>query len=184
MAHQNLARELAMQGRTEEALVHFHAAEDCFNYDPAQVLALGLYEQRNGYLQDAISQYERALRGSSDPHLKSAALGNIASVYLQLHDYARAHENCAAALKLDADNVSAIRVQGLLAQRSGDFAQAIRLYSRANSLQPTDLGYLLLARALEQSGKPEEARAALQRARELSPDIQRTERTAQQLLSY
>jgi len=54
---------------------------------------------------------------------------------------------------------------GVLAQKSGDLASAIQQYSHANQVRPSGLGYLLLARALHQSGRLQEAEAALQAAR-------------------
>jgi Flp pilus assembly protein TadD len=48
---------------------------------------------------------------------------------------------------------------GLIAQEKGDQAEAVRQYSRAVALHPTDPGYWLLARALQQQGRLEEARA-------------------------
>jgi tetratricopeptide (TPR) repeat protein len=41
---------------------------------------------------------------------------------------------------------------GLIAQKNGDLPEAVRQYSRAMAVQPTDVGYLLLAEALQQQG--------------------------------
>ena len=55
MAEDNLAQELAHQGRTKEALVHFHNVLKLHDWQPSELIAFGMYEQRQGYSSDAIA---------------------------------------------------------------------------------------------------------------------------------
>jgi len=50
------------------------------------------------------------------------------------------------------------------------------------AIQPTDVGYLLLADALERSGRVAEAQAARQRAAEISPDVGEAQKQAEGLI--
>jgi hypothetical protein len=51
------------------------------------------------------------------------------------------------------------------------------------NVQPSDLGYLLLARALEQSGDNKAALTAIQQARSMSRNLDNAQRGADQLLA-
>src|SRR5208337_2969891 len=80
--------------------------------------------------------------------------------YYSLRNYAAAEDSFEAALALDPRNVSTWTGLGVAEQKSGDFTSAIQAYSRAVKLKPSDVGYLLLAQALEKSGRSSEAQAA------------------------
>jgi tetratricopeptide (TPR) repeat protein len=71
---------------------------------------------------------------------------------------------------------------GLAKQKSGDLAGAIQAYSEGVKVKPTDVGYLLLARALQQSGHQDEAATATQRAKALSANFAGAQRVADQIL--
>ena len=72
---------------------------------------------------------------------------------------------------------------GLIAQKDGDLAEAVRQYSRAMAVQPTDVGYLLLAQALQREGRSDEAKATFERVARLSPNLAEAQKTAESLLS-
>ncbi len=60
---------------------------------------------------------------------------------------------------------------------------AVRQYSHAMALQPTDVGLLLLAHALQQEGHTDEANAVLQRAARSSPNLPEARKQAEALLA-
>ena len=70
---------------------------------------------------------------------------------------------------------------GLIAQKNGDLAEAVRDYSRAMAVEPTDVGYLLLAQALEDEGRKDEAIAIRERLQNLSSDIEGAQKEAESL---
>jgi Flp pilus assembly protein TadD len=72
---------------------------------------------------------------------------------------------------------------GLFSQKTGDLPEAIRQYSRAVAVQPSDVGYLLLQRALEQSGRFGESQIAYQQAVSLSPNLNEARQNVEQLLT-
>jgi len=183
MAEDNLAQELANQGRTKEALVHFHNVLQLHDWQPSQLIAFGMYEQRQGYSSDAIAQYQRALQKTSDPKTKAVEFGNIGSAYMDLKEIDRAQQSFEKALQVDPNNVPALIGTGIIAQKIGNLDLAISRYTKAISLKPSDLGYTLLGRAFEQSGRTSDAKAAYATAEKISPDIQSTRSAADHLLS-
>ena len=69
-----------------------------------------------------------------------------------------------------------------MAAQQHDFDNAIANYSQAMAIQRTDVGYLLLAKAFEQSGRMAEAEAAHKQAESLSHDLAHAEQEADNLL--
>jgi len=72
---------------------------------------------------------------------------------------------------------------GLIAEKNGNFDVAVRNYSQAMAVEPTDLGFLLLARALQEEGRIDEAREAYELAGHFSPNLAETPKAAEALLS-
>jgi tetratricopeptide (TPR) repeat protein len=183
MAHVNLAMVLAEQGRADEAIPEFRAAERFHEYPASQFLSLGVYEQRNGHLQGAIEQYKRALQASNNPDEQTVAWDQIASAYSQDRNWQGASEAYDAALRLRPDDPGALVGNGLLAQRAGDSVRAVAQLSHAMHVAPTDVGFLLLAGALRQAGRNAEAEKARSEAQRLSHDFGQAQRVASQVAS-
>ena len=93
----------------------------------------------------------------------------------------RARQSLQAAVSLRPRAVRAWLGLGLLAQKSDDYAAAVEDYSQVVSIQNWDLGYLLLAHALEKSGRIREAEAAMEQAKRLSPNFDELRKTADAL---
>jgi tetratricopeptide (TPR) repeat protein len=181
MAHDNLAMVLAEQGRVDEAIAEFRAAEALHDYPAPQLLTLGMYEQRNGRLQGAIEQYSSALRSSDDPAVKVAAWDQIASVFAQGKDWEHARQAYERALAISPNDSRALIGTGLLAQRAGDTANAVGQLSHAMNIAPNDVGWLLLDGALRQAGKTADANDAYAQAQKASRDFSQAQKTAQQI---
>src|SRR5581483_4765548 len=183
VAHDNLGNALVSQGRFDEAVAQFRAAADINPRDPLSALNIGAYDQQHGNYQGAIRQYDLVLRLTSDPLLQANAYANSGSAYRKLHDYARASDSFQAALKINPNHPVALTGLGLIAERSGDPRQAANYYLHAVSSQPSGVGYVLLGRALEQTGHPAEARAAYADAEKISKNIDEARRSADGLLA-
>ncbi|MBS1852301.1 MAG: tetratricopeptide repeat protein [Acidobacteria bacterium] len=183
-AHFNLAVIYDQEGRYDEAIAQFRQSVNPRAEDPRVHLGLGIYYQRHGHPQDAIVEYDRVLGLSSDAKLRAPAYSNLAAAYRQLHQDDQAKANFTAALQLNPDLIMARIGRGLLAQKSGDYRQAIEDYSHAMELQPTALGYLLLARAEEQAGQRTQAQAARARAQQIEPDLAAAEKAAGELMAF
>lgn len=184
MAEDNLAQELANQGRTKEALVHFHNILGLHDWQPSELIAFGLYEQRQGYAADAIAQYQRALQKTGDAKTRAIELSNMGSAYLDMKDLDHAQQSFDEALRADPNNVPALMGSGLVEQKQGNVQFAIRQYSKAISINPTDVGYALLGKAFEQSGQSSDAERAYAEAQKLSFDMQGTRSLVDHLLAH
>jgi tetratricopeptide (TPR) repeat protein len=160
VAHDSLGDFFARQGRTEEAAAQFRVALVIRPDDLPANLNLGTYEHGRGNLRAAIERYEMVARYAADTSLRATAYGNLGSAYRQLGDSARAKQNYEAALQLDPEHAMAMVGLGLIAERNGDLHESVRQYSRAMAVQPTDVGYLLLANAFERQGHADEAESS------------------------
>jgi len=182
-AHDSLAAHFLQVGRIEEACPHFEASLQIFPNDMMAQEGLGVCYQSRGEWGKAIAQYENVLRLSIDNTVRATAFANLGSIYRMQGKYSEAKQNYESALELNPDLPAALVGTGLLAQKGWDFASAAKQYAHAMSVEPTSVGYLLLARALEQSGRPAEARDAFAAAQRLSANIRADQKAADSLLT-
>jgi protein O-mannosyl-transferase len=182
MAHDGLARTLARQGRAQEALAEFNAAEKVAVYSASALIDIGIYAQTNGRLQDAIGQYQQSVEASTDAKSRAVALSYLGLAFTQMGDASRARTSYANALQQNPDNTTALVGSGLLAEREGDFALAATQISHAMKVEPSDVGYLLLGQALRRAGRSAEADNALVLAQRISRNFAQAQQSAAQVL--
>jgi len=183
IAEDNVGGALLEQGRQEEALPHFRAAAAIDPTDAMSRLNIAAYEQRHGNLGEAIAQYNQVVHLTRDPRYRATAFSDLGYAYRDLGDAARAKQSFAAAVALRPRTLRAWLGLGLVSQKSGDYAEAVKAYQQAVAIQPWDLGYYLLGRALEQSGRTAEAQAAMEQARRLSDNFDQLQKSVDALLA-
>jgi protein O-mannosyl-transferase len=183
VAEDSMAMALVVQGKEEEAMRHFQSAIRINPRDPVGNLNLGVYQQGRGNYLPAIAYYDSVFQFTGNVRLLTSALANRGSAYYSLKQYDRAQESFDAALRLFPGNAQALLGLGLLAQKAGDSGQAAGNYARSVQSQPTDVGYLLLAQALESNGQTEAARSARAHAERISPDLDRAKAQMIKLLA-
>ena len=183
VAHVNLGETFLNQERTGEAAIHFLAAVQIRPTDPAAHLNLGTCQRRQKNYVPALQEDQAVLRLTSDKGLRTYALVNLGSDYRHLKDYPRARESYEAALQLNPETARAFVGLGVLAEKNGKFDEAVKNYSRAVELEPSDVGYLLLSQALQQSGKAAASRSAVEAAQRISPDFDRAQQAVRDLLA-
>ena len=207
---ENLGVALLEIGQDEQAMQHFqqvtaldpasHEAmgREHAGYAAVAHLYLGAYDQQHGQPANAIEHYRKVLSLAQSfaaqnvyanlppvlTKVKVAALGNMAEAYYSLRNYAEAKESFQAALALDPRNLRSWVGLGVVDQKSGDLTGAIEAYSRALKLQPSDVRYVLLAQALEQGGRTNEAQAAERQAKLVSQDLAAAHRAVDTMLSH
>ncbi len=182
IAHDNLGGAYVSVGRFEEAIPHFRSAVAIRPNDAMAHLNIGAYEQQHGNEQAAIEQYEMVPRLTTDNGLRATALANLGSAYRDLGEAVRAKTNYHAALELNPDCFQAVLGLGLLAQKSGNAEEAVRQFSRAVLISPTDMGYLLLERSYRASGRVRDAQVAHEQALRISSNIEQAEQNVEQVL--
>ena len=180
MAHDNLAMLLDKQGRVQEAIPEFKAAEALHRYPPPQVLSMGIYLQRHGHVPDALDMYQKVLSRSADPQLRATTWSQIGSANAQIKEYDLAKLSFENALQLNPRDAAALVGDGLLAERKGYPGQAVVQLDRALNVEPSDVGFVLLAHALRRDGRVQAAEEAEERARKISPDLSQAMENAHQ----
>ncbi len=182
VAEDALATALIAQGRLEEAIPHFERARFLRPDDPTATFNLASYEQTRGHYQAALDGYARVLQFTKIPYWVTLARVNSGFMHYALKQYDSAGHDFEAALNEEPANPAAYRGLGLLAQRAGDIAQAAKDYERSAELQPTAVGYLLLAQALEIGGQTEAAHATQFQASRMTRDLNGDIATVRRLL--
>jgi tetratricopeptide (TPR) repeat protein len=183
VAEDGAANALIAQGRIEEARPHLQRARLLRPNDPAATLNIASYEQIHGNYQAALDDYALVAQYTKIPYWVAMARSNSGYAHLALKQYENAKQDFEAALSQQPGNSPAYRGLGLLAQRAGDIATAIQDYERSIELQPSPVGYLLLAQALEIGGQTEAAHAAQSRAAGMTRDLGHDIATMKQLLA-
>jgi len=121
----------------------------------------------NGRLQDAIGQYEIAIKLSSDSKVQARSYENLAALYSALGDYPNVQESYKRALAI-SPGIAPYMVSHLS-------------YSLKNN--PTAGGYLSLGMLQQAAGHLAEAREAYQQALKLDPTLEAA-KTALDLLDH
>ena len=183
MAHDNLAFALKKQGRSDEAVFQFRAAEQLHKYPPVQVLALALYELQVGHPQEAVEECNSVLHASSDPKVQSVAWIELGQAYFELRRYDQAAAGFENALRLTPESDLALIGSGLVALRQAQDDLAVVQFDHATKVEPSAVNYLLLAQALRRAGRPAEAASAWAQAQKISPDLAQAQIVAAQYLS-
>jgi protein O-mannosyl-transferase len=185
VAENNLADALIKAGRKEEAVTRFRTAAAIEPGDPTSQLNLGIYAQEHGDLQQAAIRYSEALRLATDTQLRASAFANLGTVYFAVHDYDRAQQNFDSAIKLKHSFPIALLDMGLIAQKTAvkadDWNRAAAYFAQFVAIDPSDVGYVLLANALRHAGRAGDADLAFQQALRLSSDINLAQQKAVQL---
>ncbi len=181
IAHDTLGEYLSSQDRVEEAAAQFRASLVILPSDPLANLNLGNYENSRGNLPGAIERYQVVALHAADPTVLAAAYGNLGSAYREMGESVKAKQCFETALRWAPRQPMSMIGLGLIAEKNGDFAEAVRQYARAMAVQPTDVGYLLLAQALQEQGQLDQAKAISKRVARFSPNLAEAQKTAELL---
>jgi protein O-mannosyl-transferase len=183
-AEENLALALIDHGRIQEALPHLQRARFLRPDDPLATANLATYDQMHGNYQAALEGYAQVVHfPNSAPSLRTTAYANSGYAHLSLQQYVNARQDFENALSLQPANSAAYRGLGLLAQRAGDLAEATKDYQQSVDLQPSPVGYLLLAQAFELGRQDQAAHTAVSQAASMTQDFNDDLAVMKQLLA-
>ncbi len=183
IAEDNLGGALIEKGQFDHAMPYFEAAVKINPRDPVGNLDIATHEQQAGDVPQAIDLYLKVLGMTNDAALRANTFTNLGAAYRSSGDLNRAEASYRTALNLDPDNDRAAAALGLLRLKTGDPAGASQLFAHAMAVRPTDVGYLLLAQALQESGQLQQAQAARDAAQRISHDISAAQQQADEMLS-
>jgi Tfp pilus assembly protein PilF len=183
IAEDSLGGALLAQDQLEQAQPHFRAAAAIHPSDPISSLNIAFYEMQHNDLQAAIRQFKKTIDLTQDARLKASALTNLGSIYRRLEDLPQAKQSFEAAAALRPRAIRAWMGLGLVAEKSQDFGTAVHAFSQVSAIQASDVAYLLLAHALEQTGRNDEAQAATEEAKKLTENIEQARQIADGLLA-
>jgi protein O-mannosyl-transferase len=187
VAENNLGHALLDIGQEEQAMQHFRAAVKINPADGDSTLNIGAYEQGHNHFFGALEQYKKVIVITQNtPQLnlrtRAQAFRNMGHAYRQIGDYTDARECFQQAANLNpADGESWLGL-GIMSHKLGDLSTAIQAYSNALKVEPLDWVYVLMAKTLEENGRREEARIAMEKARMLSRDFAQTQFVAKKVL--
>jgi protein O-mannosyl-transferase len=178
-----LGYALAQKGLVEAAIAHFDAAENMHYYGTVDLLSIAAYKRDHGHVREAVEEYGRAFALAPNPKLRSLVLSRVATVFLQIGDMAKAKATAEEGVKENPNNGSAWVADGLIAEHDGNFGLAAEQISQGMKVEPTDIGYLLLADAYRRAGQPEAAQHAVKTAENISTDIKEARNEAAEVLA-
>jgi len=183
VAHKGLAQLFYTQGKNREAIAEVRTALAIRPDDAPGNLILGDYEFANGNVNAAMEHYQMTANQARGAFLRSRAYGKLGYLYRQKKQPMKAKQCFEMSLRA-VPNQPIIMVQlGLIAELDeNDAATAVRYFTRAMQLQPTDVGLILLANALAEEGESSESDKALERAAKLSKDMDAAQEQARSLL--
>jgi tetratricopeptide (TPR) repeat protein len=184
VAHNNFALALSEAGKSDEAVREFRAGMALHPYQPAQVVALALYELQVEHPREAIEEIHTALRLATDSATKAAALSELGQAYLQLGDYDAASGSFAQALRIQPENGMALMGTGLLSLHQKQYDLAVEHLMHAAKVDPSDMNALLLAEALRRAGRNQDADSIAAQVKKISPDLMQAQLATGRVLSF
>lgn len=181
IAEDNLGGALILEGKEDEAQLHFAAAARINPRDAMSHGNLGTYFQTHNQPRQAVAEYESAVSLTSDPGLLAQTYTNLGAAHRALGEDTEARESFMHALRLNPNQANAWLGLGLLERKESNTGEAVRDLSRSLELQPTAKGYFELGQLLEQSGRSAEALDSYRRALQLAPDFSEAQKAVDAL---
>jgi Tfp pilus assembly protein PilF len=181
IAEDNLGGALILEGKEDEAQLHFAAAAHMNPKDAMSRSNLGTYFQTHNQPRQAVAEYESAVGLTSDPGLLAQTYANLGAADRALGEDAQARESFMHALRLNPNLSNAWLGLGLLARKDGNITEAVSDLSRSLELHPTAQGYFELGQTLAQAGRVPEARDSYRQALQLAPDFTEAQKAADAL---
>jgi tetratricopeptide (TPR) repeat protein len=167
LAQDNLATVLDLEGRLDEALIHYRASVDIYPGHSEARSNLGAALDRQGRLDEAITQFHLALQ--LDPG-NAEARNNLGNALLQKGSFEDAITQFQAAVRLKPGYAQARLGLGNALRQNGRLDEAMAQYSEARRIKP-DYAEACnnLGSALDQKGRLDDAILQYQAALQINP---------------
>ncbi len=169
IAEDNLGGALILEGKEEEAHIHFEAAAEINPRDPMSHGNLGTYYQTHNRMREAIEQYQAAISLTSDAGLVAQTYANLGMAQLALGENDDARKSFDQSMRLNPHLFNSWLGLGLIARKQGKFQEAIDDLTESVNSQPTARAYFELGRTYELMGQVSLARAYYDQALKVDP---------------
>src|SRR6266542_2423579 len=162
IAHYNLGRFLAKQGKHAEAIAHYREAITIRPADADAHNNLGLLLAMRGDTKDSLEEFQKVVQ--IDPNYAKAYF-NMGRIFARQGDLDNAVQNYGQALKLNPDAIEILTGLGDALVRQGRPDEAAAYFQKIVALKPELAdAHVNLARALAAQGKKTEAEKHYQEA--------------------
>lgn len=165
-----LGDALMNMGNNAEALQHYALAVKLVPRDPLAHYNLARTYSLTGDFTNALQEYQTAIALGPSPKLTAASYYQMGLIYLEKDDLDTAEKLFSTVVKWDPGSADAFFGRGRTLFRLSRFEDASRDFDRAASLEQAPMAYYWLGRSFEQSGKTDQAIAALKEAIRLDPN--------------
>jgi tetratricopeptide (TPR) repeat protein len=183
IAHRAMAVLFHNQGNNEAAMKEIRIGLAIWPQDPVSNIILGRVEAARRDFATAIQCFQLAANYSHNPPFQAQAFSYLGYAYRATGETEKAKQAFEASLHLLPPQPAIMVQLGVIDQLEGDPKTAVNLFAGAMRMQPTDVGFLLLANALiEEGGHQKEADLMVERAERMSKDIDAAEKQAKSLL--
>ena len=170
IAESNLGTALMEMGRPDLAQPHFEAAAEFIPQLSTAHYNLGVLEQQQNHPDDALREYELALKYNSDATEAAQAHSNLGFLLLE-SDPRAAAEQFTAALQINPEKQNSLLGRGIAEYREKNLDAAVADLSHAARIAPLAQAQFWLGRALEDQGQIEAATSAYKAALQLAPSM-------------
>jgi arylsulfatase A-like enzyme/Flp pilus assembly protein TadD len=175
IVHNKLGEVRVEQGRPEEAVPLFEHAIERAEEFPMPYFNLGVLREERGEVDRAVARYEQAIE--LEPKFFRAQF-NLGRLYGKLGDPDRQQELWEASIESNPKFVQGhYYLAKLLMDRGGDLTRAEELVRKGIELDPEHeegpLGHYILADLLNRTGRPFDARQAVETGRKIQAEMER-----------
>jgi len=167
VSEEAVGEALMKLGRDQEAWPHFISAASIDPRDPAPHLNLGAILATHDRPEQAVNEYETAVKLHLDSQSLGIAYEKLGDAYRELGDTAKARESYVHGVKINPQQSAIWQALARL-----DLEDNIRKLSQTVASNPQSEDYLRLGQMLHQSDRLNEAGAAYEHALQLNPKLE------------
>lgn len=171
LAENNFGAALMERGKPELAAQHFVAAVRLIPNLASAHYNLAVLLQQQNRLDVAEREYRAALTLSNEPMELAQSHNNLGVLYMEEQEYSAALAELNTAIAINPDSQNSYLARGTIEMQNGHPDAAIADYSKAKAIAPSPMACFWLGRALEATGKMQQAEEAYEAALRLAPTL-------------
>ena len=171
IAEDNLGAALMDRGRPDLALPHFETAVALVPELSAAHYNLATVLHHYNRLDQAMHEYQLALRYAADPTDAARTHNNLGILLMQRNQAAAAISEFTAAIQANPDEQNSYLGRGSLEYQQHNLDAALADFSRAARIAPLPVAYFWIGRTLEEKGDVQSAVRAYETALQMAPGM-------------